>query len=305
MSRVKRSLSVLAVLAVPFLSAHGATVIYQTSFEPAEGYNTNADLAGQKGWVKAGSGGNGLVGGFFPGKGIQAYIGFMPPSTNDNSLYLYQPINKSMPQVQFSVTMAIIDSTTTNRDDFYWSVFNQQGQPLFTLDFDNYELNLYYYLDNTNGRVSSGLSFTNGGAYPLNISMDFTSNRWNATFNGKSIETNQPITTTGGVLNLGDIDAAWAIYDPAAPGDNYMVFDDYRITASAPPPQLALLGLAGGKPALRLNGLSGIRYALDVSTNLFAWTPVQTNTATNGRFDLIDDAAVGSRVRFYRARWVP
>ncbi|HLH55756.1 MAG TPA: hypothetical protein VKY92_19300 [Verrucomicrobiae bacterium] len=305
MKRVTQIVAVMAVIAMQLLSAQAAAVIYQTGFEPSEGYDTNLDLAGQKGWIAAGSGGNGLGTGFFPGKGFQAYIGYAAPSTNDQSLYLYRPINKTLPQVQFSATMEIIDSTTTNRDDFYWSVFNQQGDQLFILDFDNSDLNVYYFLDSTNGtgRIWSGLSFTNGGAYPLSISMDFTSNRWSAVFNGKSVATNQPITTKGAPLNLGDIDVAWAF--SAIPGDNYMVFDDYRITATSPPPKVALLGLANGKPALRLTGLNNSPYAVDASTNLLAWVPLQTNNTANGRFDLIDDSAPGSSVRFYRARWVP
>ena len=285
--------------------AGAATVIYQTGFEAAQGYNTNADLVGQKGWLGAGSGGNGLVSGFFPGSGEQAYVGFSPPLTNDTSLFVYQPVNRNLPQAQFSVTMAIEDSTTTNRDDFYWSVFNQQGQPLFTLDFDNYELRLYYYLDNTNGRTWSGLTFTNGGAYPFTLSMDFASNRWSATFNGQSAATNQPITTTGAALNLGDIDAAWAIYDPAAPGNNFMVFDNYQISASAPPPQVDMLGLVNGAPALRVLGVDGARYALEASTDQKNWLALQTNTIAGGKFDYVDDTATGVPSRFYRARWVP
>jgi len=294
------------VLALALITgANASVVIYQTSFEPAEGYNTNADLVGQKGWIGAGSGGNGLVSGRLPGRGFQAYVGFTPPATNDSSLFLYQPINQSLPQVQFSVTMAIIDSTTSNRDDFYWSVFNQQGQSLFTLDFDNYELKLYYYLDNTNGRTWTGLGFTNGGSYPLSLVMDFASNRWSASFNGAPAATNQPISTVGASLNLGDIDAAWAIFDPSAPGDNFMVFDDYRITATVPAPQVALLGRVNGSPTLRVTGLTDNRYALESSTDLFNWLPLQTNVASGGRFDFVDDGPLGVPRRFYRVRWVP
>jgi hypothetical protein len=288
-----------------FANIGRAVVIYQTGFEPSEGYDTNADLVGQKGWVGAGSGGNGLLRGYLSGKGEQAYVGFAPPLSGDRSLFIYQPVNKTLPQAQFSVTMAVIDSTTTNRDDFYWSVFNQQGHQLFTLDFDNYELKLYYFLDNTNGRVASGLSFTNGGAYPLKVSMDFASNRWSAIFNGKSVATNQPLTTTSAALTLGDVDAAWAVYDPLNPGDNYMVFDDYRIDATAPSPMVSILGMVNGSPALRVIGLSGSQYALDVSSNLLAWVPVQTNSAIGGRFDFIHEAAAGLPHLFYRARWVP
>jgi hypothetical protein len=185
-------------LMVAFMTASPAraTVLYQTGFEPSEGYNTNLDLVGQRGWQGAGSGGNGIVSGFLPGTGHQAYVGFNPPLTNDSSVFIYQPINKRLPQVLFSVTFSILDSvSTTNRDEFYWSVFNRQGQPLFTLDFNNVDLGIYYHLDGPNDWAFTGVSFTNEVAYRLNIAMDFTSNRWSATLGATLLATNQPITT--------------------------------------------------------------------------------------------------------------
>ena len=282
-----------------------AVAIYQTGFEPSEGYDTNKVLVGQKGWLGAGSGGNGLEGGFFPGSGVQAYIGFSPPATGDANLFVYQPINKTLPQVQFSVTMAIIDSTNTNRDDFYWSVFNQQGQQLVVLDFDNSDLNIYYYLDNTNGRTWSLLSFTNGVAYQLSMALDYTSNQWSASFGGAVLASNKPITTAGAPLNLGDIDAAWVPFAPSAPGNNFMVFDDYRITATAPQPQLNVLGMLNGSPTLHLAGQADLAFAVDASTNLVNWMPLKTNLTTGGTFDYVDAAAAGQPRRFYRARWAP
>ena len=294
---------------IPLLetSLSGATAtIYQTGFEPSEGYKTNSDLVGQQGWVGAGSGGNGIVSGFFPGKGQQAYVGFTPPLPQDSSLFVYQRLNRNQASIQFSVTMAIIDSTTTNRDDFYWSVFNQQGDPLFTLDFYNGDLGVYYYLDNTNNNGTwSGLTFTNDVAYQLNITMNFASNRWAATLGSAVIATNQPITTVGAPLNLGDIDAAWVVADPNAPGDNFMVFDNYQVSASVSPPQLKILGTLNGLPTLRILGLESNRFALEASTNLVNWVPLRTNTVVGGSFDLVDDTAAGLFRRFYRARFVP
>lgn len=283
-----------------------ALVVYQTGFEANEGYSTNKDLVGQNGWVKFGSGGNGIVSGFIPGKGQQAYVGFTPP-TNGSSLYVLQPLNLNAPQVQFSVTFAIVDSThpNTNRDDFYWSVFNQQSNHLFTLDFDNQELRVYYYLDDNKDRTWSGLNFTNDGAYQLAIAMDFASNRWSATLNGTLVTNNQPITTVGAPLNLGDIDAAWAIWDPNAPGDNFMVFDDYQVSATVPPPQLQILSITNGVPTLRVSGQPSNPFAVEASTNLTNWVSLKTKITTGGSFTYVDNTSVGLPVRFYRARWAP
>ena len=281
-----------------------AAMVYSTGFETSEGYKTNSDLVGQKGWMGLGSGGNGVVSGFFPGKGQQAYIGFQPPVTNDSSLFIFQPINKTIPQMQCSVTMAIIDSSNTNWDDFYWTVYNQQGKELFALDFDNFYLKLYYQIG-TNDRTWSGLTFSNAIAYKVNVMLDFSNNSWSATLGNSLVATNQPISTNGVSLNFGDFDAAWVIFDPSAPGDNLMVFDDYQISATVAPPQLQLLGLVNGSPTLRVTGLADNTFALEASTNLLNWLPLKTNITTGGSYDYVDSATAGLARRYYRSRWVP
>jgi len=295
--------AVLALAASPRCLA--AAIIYQTGFEAREGYTTNRDLVDQNGWIGDGSGGNGILDGVFPGEGQSAYVGFAPPSPGYSYLFVYQPINKVLPQVQFSANFSVFDSSNTNWDDFYWGVFNQRGDLLFNLDFDNYDLGVYYWLDGTNSRVWSGLTFTNAILYPVTLDVDFASNRWSATFNGAVLATNQPVTTIGSPLDLGDIDPGWIIFDTNAPGNNYLVFDDYVITASLPPPQLNWLGMVGQAPVLRLSGTPGMAFAIDGSTNLLNWLPLKTNTTTGGSFDYVDNAAVGLPRRFYRGRWTP
>jgi hypothetical protein len=49
----------------------------------------------------------------------------------------------------------------------------------------------------------------------------------------------------------------------------------------------------------RLIGTSGQSYILQASTNLSAWTPLQTNSATF--YDFTDTNAVNFPRRFYRA----
>lgn len=280
-------------------------VVYQTAFERSQGYDTNLDLVGQNGWLGSGSGGNGLVPGFFPGRGQQAYIGFAPPSPGYASLWIYKPLNKNLSQARFSVTMAVADSTNNQYDDFYWSIFNQQGDQLFTLDFDNYALRVNYSLETSTNWTWSGLTFTNGVIYSVIVNLDFVANRWSATFNGALLATNKAITTRGSPLNLGDIDAVWVVYDTTAPGDNFMVFDDYQVTGVVPAPRLQVMGWVGQAPTLRVFGQTNTAFAVEASTNLVNWAAIKTNVVTGGYFDYVDNGAVGLRRRFYRARWVP
>lgn len=307
-----RFLFSLMLAFAPAASA-ATTNIFSTGFEAPE-YNKDLDLAGQNGWQKSGSGGNGLVTGFFPGEGQQAYIGYDKPTAGDDQLILWKPISytplaANTPVVTFSVLMEIVDSTTNRYDDFYWSVYNMDVELLFTINFRNDDLRIYYALDGTNEFAWTGKSFTNGVTYDLRVTMNFASNLWSATLSGVSLVNNKPMTTTGALLNLGDVDAAWVLADTNRAGDNFMLFDNYSITAEIPPPPAPRLHLldrtTGGSVFLRLEGQNGFRFAIDATTNFSAWTPLRTNAVTDGSFDYLDTSAAALPRRYYRARWVP
>jgi hypothetical protein len=290
------------------------TNIFSTRFEPAEGYDSQFELVNRNNWLGDGSGGNGLFSGYFAGEGQHAYIGLFPPDVGDDQLSVWRPINftpsTNIPIVKFSVLMSIVDSTSTNYDDFYWSIYNAQNNRLFTLDFFNEDLRIYYALDGTNNFVWTGRTFTNDVDYTLVITMNFTQNSWGATLNGTALVTNRPITTTGAPLNLGDVDAVWVIntFNPTN-GDNYMAFDNYQITAEVvppPAPRLQVLGRTGdGQFLLRVLGQTGARFAIEATTNLSQWAALKTNVVTDGFFDHVDSSAPAFARRFYRARWVP
>jgi hypothetical protein len=183
---------------------------------------------------------------------------------------------------------------------------------LFSLDFDNYPqyLDVGYRLDGTNTTQFTSLKYVNNSNYTLNVTMNFASNRWSATLNNNLITTNQPITTTNAQLTLGDVDAVWLIFNTNAPGDNYMLFDNYRITAETIPvtarasavpwSHRGRLGLAP-----RVWRQRHSRWALDATTNLVNWTALKTNPVSGTYFDHVDNTAAGVPRRFYRARHVP
>ncbi len=306
-----RALGLPTIALVAFTSAFAApTNIFFTQFEPGEGYTNNFDLIGQGGWLGQGTGGNGIVSNYIAGQGQQAYIGFAAPNPGEDYFVAYHPLNftplaAKQPIVKFSVLMSILDSTNREFDNFRWSLYNSQVDRLFSLDFDNYSTNVSYKLDGTNVLVATGVSFAPGSDYTLLVTMNFAANRWSATLNNALLATNLPITTTGATLDLGDIDAEWLIYDANAPGDNYMLFDNYRVTAEALP-QMEFLGRTGkGWVLLRGFGPDGSRWAVEGTTNLLNWTSLKTNVVSGGYFDMFDMTAVGLNQRFYRARLVP
>lgn len=291
-----------------------STNIFSTQFETTEGYDINFELIGQAEWLGEGSGGNGLVTNFIAGQGQQAYIGFFPPAANDDALFVWRPLNfaplaAGLPVVQFSALISFVDSANEEYDNFQWRVYNIQGQRLFTLDFDNYFTDVSYQLDGTNTLVQTGFSFSHDVEYVLTVTMNFSANRWSARLGNSLLATNQPITTVNAALTLGDVDAVWWVFDPERPGDNFMLFDNYQITAelpSPPPPQLQLLGRTGdGQTLLRVTGQENARFALEASTNWTHWIALKTNPISGGSFDYVDVAAAAFPQRFYRARWVP
>jgi hypothetical protein len=292
------------------LTAGAATrVLYETRFEKSEGFDETLTLIGQGGWVGFGSGGNGLVSDFFAGEGQNAFVGFVAPTNNGDFLNVWRPLNytpgpTNPPQVRFTVLFSIEDSSArANRDDFRWSVYNVKGDRLLSVDFDNDSLGVNYLLDDGNF-VSTGRSFTNSQPYLLDIRMDFLTNRWSASLGGLGLVTNLPITTKGATLDFGDVDAVWAIRTPGSPGDNFMVFDNYRVEAESggaqPPPRLEPLGkLPPDGFVVRCRGTIGLTYVLQGSGDLKLWQPLKTNSIpVDGYFDHVDKP--GGSQRFYR-----
>ena len=117
----------------------------------------------------------------------------------------------------------------------------------------------------------------------------------------------EPITTKGAKLDLNEIDAVWAVRDAAKPGDNFMVFDDYRITALPVreiPSSVEWVGfLTNGTVILKVLGEPGILYVLESSTDLAQWTTVGSSTAQSpgGVAEFQDTAGSADAARFYRA----
>ncbi|MBI5802244.1 MAG: hypothetical protein HZA92_16155 [Verrucomicrobia bacterium] len=299
----------LTLLLYPLLPSHAATLIYRTTFEAFEGYSTNFTLSGQNGWQHEGTGGNGLVNGFIPGAGQSAYIGFTPPSPTEFTS-VWRPVNlapvpTNLSVVTFSVTMLVVDSTNSLRDDFRWSIYNTNGSRLFTLDFDNSTERINYGLDDGAGFTATGFQFTRGAVHELAITMNFPRNRWQASLSGTALTAPLPITTTNAALNLGDIDAVWAIRTLGNAGNNYLVFDNYQIAGEprvSVPSLLSATRQVDGQLRLQVQAEQATRNAIEVSTNLTQWTAVVTNSALDGAFDVLDGAPLTLPRRFYRVR---
>ena len=297
-------------------AATGPLEVFATGFELPE-YVVGFTLAEQDGWVSDAIGGNQVFEGHFPEIGQHGLIGFSKPEETTTSVSVWRPLNfdpvaAGYPVVTFTVVMSIVDSTNTlRRDSFRWSVYNTNSAPtrLFSLDFDNATLSIAYLLDDDAGFVTVPFQFERDGLYDLAITMDFATNQWNARLNDQDVVTGQPITTAGAALHLGDVDAVWVrAAQNAEFGDNYMVFDDYRIVAApAPAPRLVLVERrVDGTVVIQVEGAVGQRIALEATEDLVTYTPLVTNSVpSSGSFPYEDTSAASMVARFYRGRSVP
>lgn len=306
-------LALILTLVAPRATAAEPTLVFGTGFESSEGYDPDSELGEQQGWIVAGTGGSGLVDEWFAGQGQQAFVGFNPPLNQDEQSFSawrpvnYSPIDEGAPVVRFKVVMEIADSSNTeNRDDFRWSVYNIDAHRLFTLSFNNDTAEICFALDDDQGFQPTLYGFVRDEIYDLEIIMNFEKNTWTAILGATVIVDPQPITTTGAALNLGDVDAVWYYVDRNAIGDNFMVFDDFLITAEAaddPTPSVRLARIMpNGQPKVRLVGLPDVDYTIEASNDLKHWVPILTSRSAVGRIEHLDSLPAGQNARFYRGR---
>jgi hypothetical protein len=300
-------------------------LLYETSFEEEEGYSTEADLIGQNGWIgfaggdafleMSNDGSSGLLTDFLESKGQQAYIGFVKPEQETSVEFLsllqplgFEPAERGGELVRFTVAMGILDSTNGERDNFRWSIYNTEGFRLFSLDFDNETKAISYALDDAEPLQASGFEFDNETFYNLRLDIDFDANKWSAWASDVLLVEGLPVSTQNLKLDLSDIDAVWAIFKPEAPGDNFMVFDNYRIEIieEAPsPPTLSPLGhLPNGGFVIRVQGEPNSIYKLESSFDLSEWQVAQNkiDLGATGSIDWVDDSGGSDSRKFYRLK---
>ena len=208
-----------------------ATSQYRTGFEATESFTAGQPLGGQGGWTTIGSGVHEIRTTGFANHGQAGSVGGISSTAGAAQVTAWRPLNVTQPTnriVRFRTRMQIVDSTNGRFDFFSWQVFNQSGEFLFGVIFNNQDLNMGRILDN-NIATPSGFQFANGLPFRLEIEMDFSANLWVAYYDGFPITPPSPITTTGKTLNLGDIDAVWDAADTQNPGDNRMEFDNFAV----------------------------------------------------------------------------
>lgn len=104
------------------------------------------------------------------------------------------------------------------------------------------------------------------------------------------------IVTTGSDT-LGRVNI-WASPTDVPGADNILVYGGAPAAAMLQSP-----AFSANTFEFRLNGEAGQRYAIQTSTNLTSWQPLQTNLLTTNSLQLSFPAT--NKFRFHRAQWIP
>jgi hypothetical protein len=205
--------------------------------------------------------------------------------------------------------MQVVQSTAGGDDDFRWAVYNTNGNRMFGLSFETGTQEIWFQEEDLVFQPTDW-SFDFEGTYDLHIWMDFARNSWTALLNDVVLANARFITLTNTTpLNFGDADAVWFVNNPSGVGNNYLLFDNYRVTAEdlfAIPAILEPIGrTAEGFFQFLIHGQPGVRYSVDVTSDFETWDSLGEFTDPDGTFTFEDDTAGDFAAGFYRLREIP
>lgn len=217
-------------------------------------------------------------------------------------VYVRRPVNLdplalNQEVATFSVVFGIKDSsTTTKRDNFEFLIYNQANALLGGIQFDNTTLDsttlkprrLIYRLS-WNGTafqyVLTSFNFLPETLETLQFRINYRTNRWTASLSDVPVFQDLPFYTGTAARNLGSVMVKMAVAntDPLTgyirPGDNYMLFDDYRVRTDAVSTDAAVTKAKGGAAKLTWNEEAGYSYQVEYSNDLKTWKTDLANSS--------------------------
>ena len=208
--------------------------IYETDFES---FAVGSDqLVGSEGWTgtNTGEGVHGIDDELVEGLGKTGFLGFAPPSTDFVSVAhpaSYDPLTAGTPVIEFFALVGVSDSTNDAFDRFYISFYNGTDDLLGAVSFDNTPADFGLLRHDGSDLRHTGELFLNDTVQALFVSIDFSTNRWSAKLDGLPVFTDEPFNSSGVPLNLGSIAAEWEVLDAEKPGNNWLLFDEWTVTA--------------------------------------------------------------------------
>ena len=200
------------------------------------------------------------------------YLGSTAPPSNTQFIRVGRKVDTepvvagNKPIVDFYCQIGLTKSTNSRNDDFELLVYNWDDKVLGGLTFDmtqgklfRYDANEYNTGSSDSPYTDTGLSLSSlyGTVLEVTMHVNYKTNTWSATMGGVQVVsgaqfTRRPTTgTSSAARTFGSVQARWYITTVGYPGNNWMLFNDWSISASAEPsiPASASAGYAANSTA--------------------------------------------------------
>ncbi len=249
-------------------------------------------------------------------------------TSSGNSVYVRRqlgldPVALNQEVVTFSIVFGIKDSTTMLRDNFEFLIYNQSNALLGGIQMDNTTLDLatgkprrlIYRLGwnsatNTFQYFLTSFNFLPETMETLTFRINFKTNLWTVSLSDLAIFQDLAFYTGTATKNLGSAMVKMAVKTTTSttisPGDNYMLFDDYRVSTDALDTGLALTKTSTGAANLVWNQEAAYRYQLEYSDDFSLWKtdlPGSYRAATLTQSTTFNDPTIIiPQKRFYRIK---
>ena len=231
-----------AFLALLFLipTAQGE-ILYDTDFD---NFPTGANSWSRNdSWISndTTSGAQAIDGNILPALLNTATLGFAQPASGFTFIALdlgYDHIASGKPIVEIDTLIGIEDSTNHQRDDFYLSIYNAEGNRLASIRFDNESpdsVNSQFGIWRASGtnQFDTQFDFTLGELFNLVATIDLENNIWSASIDDIPIFENAQFSNTDNIINFGFLAFEWELTDPSTYkyGDNFLLVADISLQA--------------------------------------------------------------------------
>lgn len=312
-SCIRPRLAVLALaLVMPWALAR-AGELYATDF--AEFPLGDDKLVGTGGWLgtNKGEGVHGVDDSAIPRLGKAAFLGFNPPSTNYVTVYRPLEAQKVPPVgaiVEFTTTLAVADSSNGGFDRFLITVYNTEDDFLAAVLLDNTLVDFGIWASDGDFDTDTSVAYETDVLFDLRVVIDLARNKWSAYMDGGVVFKDWTFTASTVRRDLGGIAAEWEIVNTRRPGDNWLLFDNWKIaSAEALPPaaipaQWASYERFGKDFVLRWNLPANQAYQVEYSLDLKSWLsdlPGSKIPASGAPREItFTDVAPSTPRRFYR-----
>ena len=210
------------------------------------------------------------------GMGQTAALGYLastpPPNTTQfirvgRKVTTEPVVAGNLPVIDFYCQFGLTQSTNSRHDDFELLIYNWDDKVLGGLTFDLAQNKLFRYDANEYNTGSTDSSYTDTGlslsslygtVVEVTMRVNYKTNTWTASVGGVQVVgaatfTRRPTTGTNlAARTFGSVQARWFITTVGYPGNNWMLFDDWSISASAEPtlPATASAGYAANSTAI-------------------------------------------------------